>query len=315
MMSLIFRRLLIGLLTLWIVSIIIFAGTEVLPGDIAEAILGQSATEESVAALREQMGLNRSAPERYFSWLFGLFQGDLGVSLASDVPIADIIWPRLQNTLMLAGVTALFAVPLALTVGITAAMFPGSVFDRAATISTLMMISVPEFFLAAFLVLIFSVHLQWLPAIAYVTEFESFGQLLSSLAMPIMVMTAVVVSQMARMTRAAILNVLSSPYIEMAILKGVPRRRIIMRHALLNAIGPIVNVVALNLAYLVSGVVIVETMFAFPGLAKMMVDAVSVRDVPLVQACAILFCSAYIVLNLIADIVAVASNPRLRHPR
>ena len=222
---------------------------------------------------------------------------------------------RLKNTLILAGLTAAFAVPLSLALGLAAAMFPGGRVDRFVTVSTLFLLSVPEFFIAATLVLIFAVHLQWLPAITYATEYDSIWQLVKSLALPILTLTTSVVAHMARMTRAAIINVMTSPYIEMAILKGVPRWRIVLRHALLNAVGPVVNVVALNLAYLIGGVTIVETVFAYPGLARLMVDAVSRRDMPLVQACAIIFCSSYILLILIADLLAIFANPRLRHSK
>jgi len=309
------RRLGLGVITLWVVSVLVFAGTEILPGDVAEAILGQSATPEAVAAIREQLNLDRPAVVRYVEWLTNMLRGDLGVSLAANMEISELVSGRLQNTMMLAALTAVFSVPLALGMGLAAAMFPGGRLDRLVTISTLCLLSVPEFFIAATLVLVFAVHLQWLPAITYITEYESIWQLVKSMMLPILTLTTSLVAHMARMTRAAIINVMTSPYIEMAILKGVPRGRIVLRHALLNAVGPVVNVVALNLAYLVSGVVIVETVFAYPGLSKLMVDAVSRRDMPLVQACAMIFCSAYILFFLIADVLAILANPRLRQPK
>ena len=315
MWMVVLRRLGLGIVTLWVVSILVFVGTEILPGDVAEAILGQSATPEAVAAIRAQLNLDRPAPVRYFEWLANIVRGDLGMSLAANLPISVLITDRLENTLILAGLTAAFSIPLALAMGLAAAMFPGGRVDRLVTISTLFLLSVPEFFIAATLVLIFAVHLQWLPAITYVTEYESIWQLVKSMALPILTLTTSVVAHMARMTRAAVINVMTSPYIEMAILKGVPRARIVLRHALLNAVGPVVNVVALNLAYLVGGVVIVETVFAYPGLAKLMVDAVSRRDMPLVQACAMIFCTAYILFILIADVLAILANPRLRQPK
>jgi len=309
------RRLGLGIITLWVVSLLVFAGTEILPGDVAEAILGQSATPEAVQAIRDQLHLDRPALVRYADWLTNLLRGDLGVSLAANMEISEMISGRFKNTLVLASLTAALAVPLALAMGLAAAMFPGGRVDRLVTISTLFLLSVPEFFIAATLVLVFAVHLQWLPAITYMTEYESVWQLMESLALPILTLTTSVVAHMARMTRAAIINVMTSPYIEMAILKGVPRGRIVLRHALFNAVGPVVNVIALNLAYLVSGVVIVETVFAYPGLAKLMVDAVSRRDMPLVQACAMIFCTAYILFILIADVLAILANPRLRQPK
>ena len=309
------RRLGLGIITLWVVSLLVFAGTEILPGDVAQAILGQSATPEAVAANRDQLNLDRPAMVRYVDWLTGLLHGDLGMSLAANMEISEMISGRFKNTLILAALTAALAVPLALAMGLAAAMFPGGRVDRLVTISTLFLLSVPEFFIAATLVLVFAVHLQWLPAITYMTEYESIWQMVKSLALPILTLTTSVVAHMSRMTRAAIINVMTSPYIEMAILKGVPRGRIVLRHALFNAVGPVVNVIALNLAYLVSGVVIVETVFAYPGLAKLMVDAVSRRDMPLVQACAMIFCTAYILFILIADVLAILANPRLRQPK
>jgi peptide/nickel transport system permease protein len=194
-------------------------------------------------------------------------------------------------------------------------MYPGRVIDRIITSSTLGLIAVPDFFIAVFLILFVAVELGLVPAVSYLSGTESFWRSIVVLALPIATLVIVVSAQMIRMTRAGILNVMSSPYIEMSILKGIPRRRIILRHALLNAIGPIVNVIALNLAYLVSGVVVIETIFAYPGLAKLMVDGVQTRDIPLVQACGMIFCSTYVVLILIADIASIMSNPRLRHPK
>ena len=322
MFRMIMRRLGIGLVTLWVVSLLMFAGTEILPGDVAEIMLGQEATPESLAALRGKLGLNKSAPVRYFEWLGDMATFDLGLSLAGHsgtggggATIEVLIGARLENTLLLSSIVAAISVPLSVTLGLLAAMFPTSLFDRTVTFTTLCLVAVPEFFIATMLVLIFAVQLQWLPSIATMTDFQSVWHMLRSLSLPILTLCFVLLAQMARMTRAAVLNVMSSPYIEMAILKGVPRRRIILRHALFNAIGPIVNIVALNLAYLVSGVVIVEVIFAFPGLAKLMVDGVQVRDMPLVQACGMIFCSTYVVLILVSDIASIVSNPRLRHPK
>ena len=322
MFRMIMRRLGIGLVTLWVVSLLMFAGTEILPGDVAEIMLGQEATPESLAALREKLGLNKSAPVRYFEWLGDMATFDLGLSLAGHsgtggggATIEVLIGARLENTLLLSSLVAAISVPLSVTLGLLAAMFPTSLFDRTVTFTTLCLVAVPEFFIATMLVLIFAVQLQWLPSIATMTDFKSVWHMLRSLSLPILTLCFVLLAQMARMTRAAVLNVMSSPYIEMAILKGVPRWRIILRHALFNAIGPIVNIIALNLAYLVSGVVIVEVIFAFPGLAKLMVDGVQVRDMPLVQACGMIFCATYVVLILISDIASIVSNPRLRHPK
>ncbi len=315
------RRTAVGIVTLIVVSILIFLGTSVLPGDVANIILGQMATPESLAALREKLGLDQPAHIRYFLWLGDMVTGDLGISKAGSgagtvgTPISEMIGPRMIHTLRLSGIVAAIAIPISMTLGLVAAMYPGSRIDKAITFTTLGLISVPEFLVATFLVLVIAVHLGWLPATAYISGQESGMKLLRALAMPTLTLVIVASSQIMRMTRATVLNVMSAPYIEMAILKGVRRKRIILRHALFNAIGPIVNVIALNLAYLVSGVVIVETIFSYPGLAKLMVDAVRTRDLPLVQACAMIFCATYIILIFIADMASILSNPRLRHPK
>ena len=315
MSAMILKRVGIGFATLWVVSVLVFAGTEILPGDVAQIILGQSATPENLAVLRAELGLDQPWYVRYFGWLGDMVSGDLGISKAGGATINSLINARLFNTFELGAIVAIIAVPLSVVLGLIAAMYPGTYIDRIVTFGTLSLISVPEFFIATFLVLIIAVELQWLPSIAYMSGDETGWDWLKAMAMPISTLVIVVAAQMIRMTRAGILNVMSSPYIEMAILKGVPRRRIILRHALFNAIGPIVNVIALNLAYLVSGVVVVETIFAYPGLAKLMVDGVQTRDLPLVQACGMIFCGTYVILILAADIASIASNPRLRHPK
>jgi len=317
----IIQRALVGVLTLFVVSILIFIGTSILPGDVAQIILGQMATPESLAALREKLGINQPAHIRYFMWLGDFVTGDLGISKAGSgmgtlgTPISEMLMPRLSNTLQLASVVAVIAIPMSLALGLAAAMYPGTRLDRIVTFSTLSLISVPEFMVATFLVLVLAVVLGWLPATAYMSNDAAGWDLIRALAMPTLTLVILASSQIIRMTRATVLNVMSSPYIEMAILKGVPRKRIILRHALFNAIGPIVNVIALNLAWLISGVVIVETIFAYPGLAKLMIDAVQTRDLPLVQACAMVFCIAYIILIFLADMASILSNPRLRHPK
>ena len=315
MQRMVIQRFLIGIVTLWVVSVLVFVGTSILPGDVAEIVLGQAATPESLAAYRAERGLDQPLVFQYFGWLGGMVTGDLGTSKAGGASISSLIDGRLSNTMYLAAIVAIISVPLSIVLGLLAAMYPGTWIDRVLTFGTLSLISVPEFFIATFMVLILAVNLHWLPAIAHVSPEDSFLQTLRGLAMPLITLIIVVSAQMIRMTRAGILNVMNSPYIEMAILKGVPRKRIILRHAFFNAIGPIVNVVALNLAYLVSGVVIVETIFAYPGLAKLMIDGVQTRDLPLVQACGMIFCGTYVVLIILADVAAILSNPRLRNPK
>jgi peptide/nickel transport system permease protein len=277
--------------------------------------LGQSATPETIAGLREQLGLDRPAYVRYFEWLAGFVMGDLGTSLANGAQISQLVSDRLGNTLLLAGLTAAFAVPLAITLGLLAATFPGSLLDRVISGFSLIAVSVPEFLLATVLVLFFAVKLGWFSSVSYVIEFNSVGHFFKTMTLPVVVLSSAITAQMARMVRATVLNTLGAPYIEMAVLKGAPRKRIIFLHAVVNIIGPIANVIALNLAYLVSGVVIVETMFAYPGLAKMIVDGVASRDFPVVQSCALIFCATYIILMLIADLVAILSNPRMRRSK
>ncbi len=310
----------ISLVTLWVVSVLIFIGTNLLPGDVAQIILGQTATPESTAALRAKLGLDKHPIEQYWVWLQNVMMGDLGISKAGlgaglGTPIVEMLGPRVDNTLRLTLIVGAVAIPISLFLGLIAAMHPGTRLDRSITFATLNLISVPDFLVATALVLVFAVSLGWLPSIVYLRGDETGWVLLKTLAMPILTLVILVSSQIIRMTRATVLNVLSSPYIEMAILKGVPRRRIILRHALFNAVGPIVNVIALNLAWLVGGVVVVEQIFSYPGLAKLMIEAVQMRDMPLVQACAMIFCATYIVLIFIADIASILSNPRLRHPK
>ena len=314
-LKLVGRRLGLGLLTLLVVSLIIFGAVELLPGDLAQQILGQAATEETVAAFRRQLGLDQPAYVRYFDWLGGALQGDFGVSLANERPVAQQIAPRFANTLFLAGVAAAIAVPLSITIGVLAALYRESVFDRVANVATLTSISSPEFFVGYILILFMAVLNPWFPSISNVTPDMEFGERLYRTMLPAITLTLVVTAHMMRMTRAAIINLLASPYIEMARLKGVPPRTVIVRHALPNALAPIINVVALNLAYLITGVVLVEVVFVYPGVGQLLVDSVSKRDFPVVQACCLIFAATYILLNLTADVGAILSNPRLRHPK
>jgi peptide/nickel transport system permease protein len=309
---LIIGRLGIGVLTLLIVSLVVFVLTSLLPGDAAQEQLGQEATPEAVAALRAQFGLDQPVHLRYLSWLGGLVTGNPGVSLVSGMPVDDLIASRLPNTLKLAAATALIAVPLALTIGILSAMYRGSIFDRYTNMLAVFLVSVPEFLIATLAVLIFAVHLGWLSALSRTVEVETLGELIRVYAMPVLTLCCVLVAQMARMTRAAVIDQLSAPYVEMAVLKGARPMRVVLRHALPNAIGPIANAVALSLSYLLGGVVIVESIFNYPGIATLMVNAVVTRDMPLVQACVMLFSLGFLVLVLIADIIAIVSNPRLR---
>lgn len=312
-LRLLLRRLVLALVSLWAISIVVFAITAILPGDAAQAQLGQDATPEAVAALREQMGLNVPAPARYMHWLGGLVHGDLGTSMTTSQPVGELIGSRLPNSLLLAGMTALFSVPIALSLGIAAAVWRGSLFDRGISTVAVALTSVPEFLVATMAVLVFAVHLHWFPALSYLSTVESIGQFLKVFALPVMTLCCVICAQMLRMTRAAVIDQLDAPFIEMVRLKGASPVRLVLAHALPNAIGPIANAVALSLSYLLGGVIIVETVFDYPGVAKLMVDGVSQRDLPLIQACAMLFCAGYLVLVTAADLCGIVSNPRLRH--
>ena len=316
------KRLGLGVVTLFVVSIIISLAIEMLPGDFAKSMLGQAATPETVAAFRKDSGLDRPPTERYLDWISGVVRGDFGYSLAgagslggSRRPVADLIEPRLANTLFLAAVTALIAVPLALILGMLAALYRNSLFDRIVNIVTLTSISSPEFFVAYILMLFLTIKLPIFHSLANVSPDTPFFERLARIALPSLTLILVIVAHMMRMTRAAIINLLASPYIEMARLKGISPARIIYRHALPNAWAPIANVIAINLAYLIVGVVVVEVVFTYPGIGQLMVDAVSKRDLPIVQGCALIFAGTYILLNLIADIVSIVTNPRLLHPR
>lgn len=327
-LKIVLQRLGLGLLTLFIVSIVIFTAVNMLPGDFAEAILGQGATPEAVESIRRDLGLDQHPVTRYFAWLAGAVQGDLGNSFAQAnfasfvgddsgvrTTVAQQIAPRFANTMFLAGVTAAIAVPFAVTLGVLAALYRNSVFDRVANMSTLTSISSPEFFLAYILILFLAVLNPILPSLSNIYEDMPFSERLLKTLLPALTLTLVVTAHMMRMTRAAIINLLASPYIEMARLKGIRPMRVIVRHALPNALAPIINVIALNLAYLITGVVVVEVVFVYPGIGQLFVDSVKIRDIPVVQACCLIFAAAYILLNLTADILSIVSNPRLRHPK
>lgn len=309
------KRLFFGGLTLFAISVLIFLGVEALPGDLTQAILGQSATPETVAAFRHQLGLDLPAHIRYLEWIDHLIHGELGTSLANGRPIGELLEPRLYNTLFLAVATAIVSIPFAIGLGIFAALYRDSRFDRLLSITTLSAISFPEFFVAYILIALLSVHLGLLPSISEIRPDMSFWKRVHATILPVLTLFPIVVGHMMRMTRAAIINLLASPYIEMARMKGIKRTRIIVRHALPNALSPIINVVILNLAYLVVGVVLVEVVFVYPGLGQLLVDSVSKRDLPVVQASCLIFAATYVLLNLLADVLAILANPKLRQPK
>ncbi len=310
------QRISLGLLLLFFVSVLIFAGTMILPGDVAQQILGQSATPEALANLRAELGVNDPPVQRYFEWLGGLLTGDLGTALTSGQSINEAIGQRLSNTLFLAFWAAVIAVPLAIFLGLLAVRYQERWPDKAISASTLTTISMPEFVIGYILMFLIGVKLGWFPptAVGFRPDADLLTRL-NAIALPILVLTLVVLAHMMRMTRAAILNVMQSAYIETAELKGLTTFTVIRKHAFPNAISPVVNVVMLNLAYLVVGVVVVEIVFNYPGMGQYLVDHVTKRDIPVVQACGVIFAAIYIGLNLVADVVSILSNPRLRHPK
>ena len=312
MAKLIVNRLFLGLLTLFAVSVLIFVCTQILPGDVASAVLGQGATPEALVIFRRELGLDLPPQTRYWNWLSGALQGDLGVALTNKRVIMDDLLPRLRNTLFLAGYAALVAIPLSVGLGVLAAINEGKLTDRLSNVLTLIAISLPEFFVAYLLIIFFAVNFQWFPPRAMVSKGMTFGERIFQTTLPAITLTLLVAAHMLRMTRSSVLSVMSTPYIEMAFLKGARRKRVIVRHALPNAAAPIITVVALNMAYLVVGVVVIESVFVYPGLGQYMVDAVAKRDVPVIQACGLTFATVFVALNTLADILVILVNPRLR---
>ena len=313
--GLVIKRIAMGALTVFVISVLIFVGVEALPGDLATAILGQEATPETVAQFRKELKLDEPPVKRYFLWLGAFMRGDLGNSLANKRPVADLIVWRFKNTIFLAASAAVIAVPVAILLGILAALYRNSLFDRFISMVTLSTISFPEFFVAYILIALLSVQVIIFPSISNINDQMSFAQKIFSIVLPCLTLTMVVVAHMMRQTRAAIINILASPFIEMARLKGIKRLRVIVLHAFPNALSPVINVVALNLAYLVVGVVIVEVVFVYPGLGQLLVDSVTKRDIPVVQASGLIFASVYITLNLLADVLSILTNPRMRNPK
>ncbi len=309
------KRMALGLMTIIVISLLIFVGVEALPGDLAEAILGQEATPETVAAFRKELKLDLPPHVRYFSWLGSFARGDFGNSLANGRPITQLIGWRFENTIFLASSAAVISIPIAIILGLLAALYRDTLFDKAISTATLSAISFPEFFVAYILIALLSVKLVIFPSISNINEQMSFWQKIDAIILPSLTLTFIVTAHMMRQTRAAVINVLASSYVEMARLKGLKRMRVIVVHAFPNALSPVINVVALNLAYLVVGVVIVEVVFVYPGLGQLLVDSVAKRDIPVVQASGLIFAVVYISLNLLADILSILSNPRLLHPR
>lgn len=313
--TLILTRLLLAIVTLVLVSAIVFGAVRFLPGDIAQQLLGQSATPENVAALRRQLGLDVPSYVSYFQWLGGIFTGNLGTSIATGRDIGELIGSRLGNTFFLAAVTAIVSIPLGYILGFMGALFRGSIFDRTSNVVGLAVISLPEYFVAYVLVVFLAVKLGWFPALSRVSPSMNILERLDRVVLPSMSLAFVIIAYVTRVTKQSILNVLGEDFVQMAQMKGNSRFRVILVHALPNALAPIINVTAINLAYLVVGVVIVETVFVYPGLGQLLVDSVVKRDMPVVQAVCLIFASVYILVNVTADILVVLADPRLRHEK
>ncbi len=318
-LGIILRRLGLGLLMLVATSAIIFFSVELLPGDFARNLLGQSATPEAVAALREELGLDRPALLRFGEWLLGAIQGDFGTAFSgrgdggAGRPVAEVLLPRLSNTFLLAGLAALVVVPAGIGLGILAVRHRGRIMDRVLNASAVLVAASPEFLVGYLLMYFLAVKAGLLPPLATLDPGRPLLSQADKLVLPVATLALAVMAHVMRMTRATLLEIERRPWMEMAALKGLPDGWRLRRHALPNAAGPLANVVAVNMAWLITGVVVTETVFVYPGAGRLMVDAVISRDIPVVQACALVFAAVYILLNLLADIVALITNPRLLH--
>ncbi len=307
------RRLLLGIVTLGLVSVIVFAATQALPGDPARAILGRSATAANLEALRDQLGLHRSLPQQYGDWLAGLLRGDLGRSLAANQPVTTLLGDRIINSAFLVLCSALVSIPLSVLLGAYAALRRDRRFDRVTAVVLLALAALPEFVVGLALVLLFGTTVfQVLPATAYVAPGSRPWDDPAAIVLPTLTLVLVVTPYIARMMRSSMVEVLESDYVEMARLKGLSSRVVLWRHALPNALGPTLQAVALVLAYLAGGVIVVEYLFAYDGVGSALRDAVANHDLPVVQALAMLIAGWYVVANLLADVATVAVTPRLR---
>ena len=312
MLRLVVARVFTAALTLLLVSAVIFAMVEVLPGDVASRILGRSATPESLAVLRAQLNLEAPALVRYLGWLGDMVQGDFGRALTSKRPIGEILAPRIVNTLILSGVAFLLYIPLALLPALVQAVNRDRPIDHVLSTMTLVLLSTPDFLLGTLLLIGFVVYIPWLPATSLVVASTDLAGWARALVLPSVTLAIVMAVYAVRMLRDNLIEVLDAEYIRMAELKGLSKRSVLFRHALPNALVPTLNVTALNLGYLIGGVVVVEKVFSFPGFGSLLVDALQLRDVPLIEATVLLAAAVYIAANLVADVGAILLNPRLR---
>ena len=311
-LSLVLRRTVLSAVTLLLVSLIVFSILEILPGDVATRILGRDATPEALDILRTQLGLDRPAAVRYIGWLGGLLTGDLGSSLVSSRPISDILGPRIFNTLLLSLYAFVLYIPFTLIPAIIQALTRDRAPDHALSVVTLVLLSMPDFLLATILLLAFVLWIPVLPAISLVDESSSIAEYLRAMTLPAVTLAIVMAVYAVRMLRDNLIEVLDSDYVRMAELKGLSRARVLLRHALPNALVPTLNVTALNLAYLIGGVVVVEKVFSYPGFGTLLVDSLQLRDLPVIEATVMIAALVYVAANLVADVAAILLNPRLR---
>lgn len=307
------RRLLLGVVTLVVASVVIFAATQALPSDPARAILGRSATPEAVAALRAQLGLDEPVLVQYLSWIGGVLRGDLGDSLAADAPVTDVIGQRIVNSGFLMAIAAVISVPLAVLLGAVSARRRDTPFDHAVSIVTLALAALPEFVVAIALVILFATTVfQLFPGVTLIDPGVGPWNYPKELVLPTLTLVIAVTPYITRIMRGSMVEILESEYVEMARLKGLSERLVVWRHAVPNGIAPTFQVIAINLAFLAGGIVVVEAVFNYPGIGAAFVDAVRARDMPVVQALALLIAALYVVLNLLADLATILVSPRLR---
>lgn len=307
------RRLLLVALVMAIVSVLIFAVVQILPGDVAVMILGTSATPQDLAALRVKLGLNRPAPLRYLDWMDGAVRGDWGASLLYQMPVRPLVLERLGRSAVLAGLALGVGVPLAVGLGVLSAVRRGGLVDHAVGLVSLVAVSLPEFIIGTALILVLAFRFPLLPPSSLIDPQASLWHAAPSLVLPVLTLVLALLAHMTRMTRASMLDVLEQPYVRAARLRGLRQRRVILRHALRNALLPTVGIIAINVGYLIGGIVVVETVFAYPGLGRLMVDAVNHRDVPVIQMTALVIALTYALANLAADLAYAYLNPRIRY--
>ena len=312
MFFLVIKRILLGLITLFIVSLITFVGVEILPGDACTTYLEREAYGAALEACYERLGLNVPAYERYISWAFGVLQGDFGYSLSGDMKINDVLGPRVKNSMVLASASILIGIPIALLLGIITALWRDKMPDIIISTIAIFSMTIPEFVSATLLILIVAIWLEWLPGIVIVPTGVSVYELLPNIILPVIAISMIMTAHMARMVRSSVIQVMASDYVQMAILKGVPYWSMVFKHVLPNALLPAINVVALTIAWLLGGVVVTEVVFNYPGLGRLVIESISNRDLPTVQALAIILATIYVGINLIADLLTLMLNPRLK---